>query len=274
MKYINLGCGSIYSKKDEWTNLDFVSHSEHVISHNLLSGIPFPDNTFDLVYHSHVLEHFKKEDGELFLIECFRVLKKGGVIRFAVPDLGNIIHEYLTITSELEKNGNDEIIQEKYEWILLELFDQIVRTENGGNMGKFLVRDTLNILDYIESKIGNEASAYRKWKLNRKIVKKSILEEKTVNNIYSNLKKQIKYLLNISKPVKIVQNNFKEMGEIHQWMYDKYSSQMLLKKTGFDSIKIRSGVDSFIENWEYFELDTINGKLRKPDSLYIEAVKY
>ena len=67
MKYLNLGCGSHYSTATEWTNLDFTSLDNNVIAHNLLIGIPFEDNSFDLVYHSHVLEHFSKEDGETFI---------------------------------------------------------------------------------------------------------------------------------------------------------------------------------------------------------------
>jgi predicted SAM-dependent methyltransferase len=68
MKYLNLGCGSHYSTATEWTNLDFTSLDNNVIAHNLLTGIPFEDNSFDLVYHSHVLEHFSKEDGEKRLL--------------------------------------------------------------------------------------------------------------------------------------------------------------------------------------------------------------
>ena len=78
MKYLNLGCGSSFLTMSEWTNLDFTSSGESVIAHNLLNGIPYSDNYFDLVYHSHVLEHFSKDDGEAFIAECFRVLKPGG----------------------------------------------------------------------------------------------------------------------------------------------------------------------------------------------------
>ena len=95
MKFLNLGCGSHYSQKAEWTNIDFVSTGKDVIGHNLLRGIPFEDNRFDLVYHSHVLEHFSKEEGDTFISECLRVLKPGGTLRIAVPDLERIAKEYL-----------------------------------------------------------------------------------------------------------------------------------------------------------------------------------
>lgn len=36
---------------------------------------------------SHILEHFTKEDGRCFLAECYRILKPGGKLHVAVPDM-------------------------------------------------------------------------------------------------------------------------------------------------------------------------------------------
>ena len=38
-------------------------------------GIPFPNDSFDAVYHSHFLEHLNKDDAPDFLLECYRVCK-------------------------------------------------------------------------------------------------------------------------------------------------------------------------------------------------------
>jgi SAM-dependent methyltransferase len=46
--------------------------------------IPFPDNSFDVVYHKSVLEHFFKPDH--IMSESLRVLKPGGKLVFLVPD--------------------------------------------------------------------------------------------------------------------------------------------------------------------------------------------
>ena len=64
-KYLNLGCGYHFHKS--WTNVDFIETGEGVIAHNLTKGVPFSDGTFDAVYHSHVLEHFSRKDGEMFI---------------------------------------------------------------------------------------------------------------------------------------------------------------------------------------------------------------
>jgi SAM-dependent methyltransferase len=48
---------------------------------------PLPDASFDYVYSEHQIEHVPLEAGEHMLRECFRVLRPGGVVRIATPDL-------------------------------------------------------------------------------------------------------------------------------------------------------------------------------------------
>jgi predicted SAM-dependent methyltransferase len=57
------------------------------IHHDLSYGIPLEDETADFVYSSHFLEHLERPVGKRLLEECLRVLKPGGVVRIAVPDL-------------------------------------------------------------------------------------------------------------------------------------------------------------------------------------------
>jgi|CXWL01.1.fsa_nt_gi predicted SAM-dependent methyltransferase len=72
MDCLNVGCGSRFHPA--WTNIDVAPSSAHVQAYNCRAGIPFPDQSFDVVYHSHVLEHFPKTEALGFLQECFRVL--------------------------------------------------------------------------------------------------------------------------------------------------------------------------------------------------------
>jgi hypothetical protein len=46
-----------------------------------------------------------------------------------------------------------------------------------------------------------------------------------------------------------------------------------LKNTEFTSINVVSAFDSHISEWGQFELDVTNGKILKPNSLFIEAYK-
>jgi hypothetical protein len=67
---------------------------------------------------------------------------------------------------------------------------------------------------------------------------------------------------------------FRLSGEIHQWMYDRYSLCRLLEASGFQAPQQRTESDSVIDNWAKFNLDTDNnGTAYKPDSLYVEATK-
>jgi predicted SAM-dependent methyltransferase len=56
--------------------------------------IPLPDNSADVVYASHMLEHLDRAEAQRFLDESKRVLAGGGVLRLAVPDLKMIIAKY------------------------------------------------------------------------------------------------------------------------------------------------------------------------------------
>lgn len=151
-RYLNLGCGMRFCP--DWENVDFGSTGPSVKDHNLLQGIPFPDASFEIVYHSHVLEHFARKQGLAFLHECHRVLMPDGVIRIAVPDLGCIARLYL---EALEKASNEEPgWTEKHEWMVIEMYDQTVREFSGGEMMKFANNASPRQLAFIKARVGGE----------------------------------------------------------------------------------------------------------------------
>src|SRR5437868_1556970 len=88
---------------------------------NLARGIPYPDQTFDVVYHSHLLEHIDREHASKFLSGCLRVLKPGGVIRIVVPDLEQLGRRYVKALG-----SNDPLADPDYDGALEEMFDQMV----------------------------------------------------------------------------------------------------------------------------------------------------
>jgi predicted SAM-dependent methyltransferase len=60
--------------------------------------IPHEDGSVDAVYASHMLEHLDRVEARAFLAECRRVLRPGGVLRLAVPDLRNAAYQYLRLS--------------------------------------------------------------------------------------------------------------------------------------------------------------------------------
>ena len=57
--------------------------------------LPFKNNSMDLVYSSHMVEHLYEEDFLKFLSESDRVLKPNGVFRMVIPDLSLYVKKYL-----------------------------------------------------------------------------------------------------------------------------------------------------------------------------------
>lgn len=54
---------------------------------NLAKPLPFADASIDLIFTEEFIEHISKADAAIMLRECHRVLKPGGVLRVATPDL-------------------------------------------------------------------------------------------------------------------------------------------------------------------------------------------
>jgi SAM-dependent methyltransferase len=96
-----------------------------VIAWNLMRGIPFADGASDTVYHSHLLEHFDRDDALNLLIECRRVLKPGGLIRVVVPDLETWVDAYRQSASNAIAGGGIS----GHEQVIDDLFGQFVQRQ-------------------------------------------------------------------------------------------------------------------------------------------------
>tara|TARA_B100000780_G_C21107271_1_gene447220 strand:+ start:1363 stop:2019 length:657 start_codon:yes stop_codon:yes gene_type:complete len=62
---------------------------------NVVKKIPEKDNSVDLIYSSHMLEHLDREDAKVCIRECLRSLKPGGIFRLCIPDLRSKAEEYI-----------------------------------------------------------------------------------------------------------------------------------------------------------------------------------
>jgi predicted SAM-dependent methyltransferase len=58
---------------------------------DLTLSLPFRSSTFDYIHSEDFIEHVDLEGGQRVLQECYRVLKRGGVMRLLTPDLRRLI---------------------------------------------------------------------------------------------------------------------------------------------------------------------------------------
>ena len=89
---IHLGCGKRYIPG--YIHIDAVPfpHVQHV---SVIDNLPFiNDESVDVIYNCHVLEHFQKNKVHTVLKEWHRILKKGGILRIAVPDFEALSNLY------------------------------------------------------------------------------------------------------------------------------------------------------------------------------------
>jgi predicted SAM-dependent methyltransferase len=275
--YLNLGCGPRFCSG--WTNIDFVSSHPEVIAHNLRLGIPYPSDTFELAYHSHVLEHFAKADAPNLLMECRRVLRPGGILRVVVPDLESIASAYLRAL-DLASSGN-EGWDYNYEYVILELYDQAVREHAGGALRDYLDQRTIPNIDFVLERGGTEI---------RNIIDEAERRRNRTANEYGSgglTRRAYGFLrrtrfgwemllrLLLGKEYEVLQlGRFRKYGEPHLWMYDRYSLSKLLSEAGFRDVRVFSPTGSYIADWAGFNLDTeLDGSVYKPHSLYVEGRK-
>jgi predicted SAM-dependent methyltransferase len=87
---LNVGCGQV--KLPGWVNIDVEPGGDLIA--DARKKLPFNDGRVDFIYNEHLLEHLTYEEGEKFLLECYRCLKESGVLRIAMPDLDYLIRKY------------------------------------------------------------------------------------------------------------------------------------------------------------------------------------
>lgn len=93
-RFYNIGAGSF--RHPAWTNVDHKSEWYNVVQENgididwdLLSLTPLPiqDDSAEIVYSSHTIEHITNEAAQNMFKESHRILRKGGVFRVTTPNI-------------------------------------------------------------------------------------------------------------------------------------------------------------------------------------------
>lgn len=120
---LHIGCGRNYF--NGWINID--NNSDNNITKldlnlDLRNPLPFKDDSVDFIYNEHFLEHLTAAEGLKALIEFRRILKPGGILRIAMPDLKDMINLYLNDNwksdcAEFLKQFGLDFIQTKAEFL-------------------------------------------------------------------------------------------------------------------------------------------------------------
>lgn len=101
IKKLQLGCGP--NVLEGWLSTDINPIPKKGILYiDVTKAINFNDNTFNYVFHEHLIEHLRYGQGVKLIQECWRILKPGGKLRVATPDLSFIMHFYNQEKSELQ----------------------------------------------------------------------------------------------------------------------------------------------------------------------------
>jgi SAM-dependent methyltransferase len=224
-----------------------------------------------------VLEHLDPDAATRLLADCHRVLKPGGILRIVVPDLETIARLYLKSLVDASAGHSDAAF--RYEWMMLELYDQTVRAVPGGRMARYIAEGRAQEeTRFIRNRIGDEAlepeadarplgDAPPWWRAMRRT--RAITS--TLRTITAEAFAFV--FLGPRGVAALREGLFRASGEVHRWMYDRFSLQRALEQAGFREVHVCAADESGIPQFARYGLESRAGQPRKPDSLYVEGHK-
>jgi predicted SAM-dependent methyltransferase len=118
---LNVGCGTDY--KEGWINIDNNSDDNIEkldLNWDLRDPLPFADNSVDFIFNEHFFEHLTVEEGQSAMKDMLRILKPGGVMRIAMPDLESVVDHYLNVPlseDQVIKDHHLSFVKTRAEWM-------------------------------------------------------------------------------------------------------------------------------------------------------------
>lgn len=104
IKKMQIGCGP--NLFDGWLNTD-IDCNDKIAYLNAGAKFPIESDSFDFVYSEHLFEHLKVEQQINMLSESYRILKKGGILRIATPNIDFLFDIFAKPTSSESKHYVD-----------------------------------------------------------------------------------------------------------------------------------------------------------------------
>ena len=102
-KINKLHLGAQHNLLQGWLNSDLYPYRRDVIHLDATKLFPFDHCVFDYVFSEHMIEHITYPEGLNMLKECHRILKPGGKIRIATPDLLFLVKLYRPDKTPLQR---------------------------------------------------------------------------------------------------------------------------------------------------------------------------
>lgn len=106
-RYLRIGAGSHADRG--WLAADLVPEHLNIAYMDNTKPFPLPSRSFDVIVCEHMIEHVPYAAGMKVLSECSRVLKVGGVLRIATPNMTSLCHL-------IDSSTLDEVSAEYIEW--------------------------------------------------------------------------------------------------------------------------------------------------------------
>jgi SAM-dependent methyltransferase len=271
---VNLACGDTYMAGDGWINFDYVASSATVRKADLLGRLPLSEDSAALVYSSHFIEHIPRSDVPAFLRECLRVLRPGGVLRLVLPDLEEMARTYLA--------HRDAGEHERADFLVLEMIDQCVRREPGGELGQLYRRlragsaQASEMIAFVRERTGEDLGG------NHSIAESQggalgALAGRYVRGARHRLRGVwLRFWLTGLPAAFRAQNlSLAGVGERHHWLWDFHQLRQALEVAGFKAVERRTAGSSAIADFPFYPLDLdADGRPRKGvESMYVEARK-
>ena len=271
--------GAIY--RSEWNNILFSRlpqppEEKNVLYFDIRRALPYADRTFDGVFLLHVIEHLTPQEGELLLREVYRVLKPLGLVRVSTPDLEDICRAYLKCLEGYDREPT-EAARIRYEWSVLELLDQFVRTHSGGLMVEY-IKNRRYDLSYAKERYRDVFDEFH-GRPAQPVAKKTFIQrlrQLTIKSFAEGIHRRVAERLErpyFTPEEKVLRDPYSS-GELNRWLYDRLSLELLFKKAGFQKISRKTFSTSDIPEWDRFDFERSNfGDHAIEPSLYMEAAK-
>lgn len=272
---VNIGCGKTLHLT--WVNMDVALTSPAVHPIDARKPLLFANDAVDACYDSHILEHLDQPDAKSSLTEYSRILKPKSVLRVVVPDLGEIVREYIRQLDQAVANRAE--ICERYAWIPLELLHQPLcdQSGGGGQMANRIREASPALRAHIKERVDKDAEGFLTATNAHTSLASRLIQPgaflKMASSAHQKVVKLIQGLIARKTMLRLTSSgHFRMSGEVHRWVYNHFSLGVLLRESGFDHIRVRTTFKGDIHYFNSYSLDVAKGNPRQPDSVFMEAM--